>query len=74
MQIGIGLAITQLYQGTASEITPDIPVALNGPAGTVSLQNVIAGDVPSGMYPEQLASQDLVYYGPYTALYGSAFQ
>jgi len=55
-------------------IVPDLPVAQYGPAGTVSLQNVIAGDVPYGMYPEQLASQDLVYYGPYTALYGSAFQ
>jgi hypothetical protein len=62
--------------GSSGEIPiiPDLPVAQYGPAGTVSLQNVIAGDVPFGMYPEQLASQDLVYYGPYTALYGSAFQ
>jgi hypothetical protein len=60
--------------GGGGGITPDIPVALKGPAGTVSMQNIIGGDVPFGYYPEQLSGQDLVYYGPYTALYGSAFQ
>lgn len=34
------------------------------PPGTAFLRAYLAGDVPPGLYPEQLAGQDLMLLGP----------